>query len=225
MTTTNDSQLTKFLTYFNNTAITSSFTPAQKAAGVMNFFLSTNTSNSKPPPGLFPCLGITDHGPAFNGVVDVTTFFTQLFTTFPDMRWIAPPPTALNAVRLTATNEIGVQMTVTGTYQAQWFQPPGSGKKNHTSQPLSQLPSGVIGSPLGARKGDHSGTPAFAVFIFDGSASCLINQLQMYLDRYAMMQTIDIQWVPDSGSGVAAARSANIVGSAPGRKVTITIEN
>jgi hypothetical protein len=225
MATTNDSQLTAFLKYFNTTAITSNFTPAQKATGLMKFFVSANTQNPNPPPGVFPCLGITDHGPAFNGVTDVTTFFTQLFTSFPDMRWYWPPPSAPNAPRLTATNEIGVQMTVTGTYQAQWFQAPGQGQPNHFSQPLSQLPKNTVGSPLGARKGDNSGLPAFAVFTFDGSASCLIDQLQIYLDRYAMMQTIAIGWVPDPDSVSAAASVTNVVRAGRGRGITISIED
>jgi hypothetical protein len=215
MAISNDSQLTDFLTYFNSTPITSKVTPAQKAAGLMKFFVSTDTPNSSPPPSNFPCLGITDHGPGFFNVVQVTAFFTQLFMTFPDMQWLSPPP-GLKTPRLTATNEIGIQMTVTGTYSAQWF------KKGHYSLPLSQLPDGVVGSPLGARQGDHTGTPAFAVFTFDGSKSCLMYQLQIYLDRYAMMQSIDIDWVPDPDS---STKMVEAVKTRTGKRITITIED
>jgi hypothetical protein len=47
MATTNDSQLTDFLNYFNNTRITPNFTAAQKAAEVMKFF-SVDTPNPNP---------------------------------------------------------------------------------------------------------------------------------------------------------------------------------
>ena len=203
MATTNDSQLTDFLNYFNSTRITPNFTAAQKAAEVMKFF-SVDTPNP------FPCLGITDHGPPFIKVDEVTTFFTQLFKTFPDMQWLSPPPTTPNAPRLTAT------------YQDQWFQHQPPGIKSHHSHPLSQLPKGQVGRPLGAPKGDHNGTPAFAVFTFDGSKSCLIYQLQIYLDRYAMMQSIDIDWVPDPDK---LSKVVEAVKVGTGRRVTITIEN
>ena len=87
-------------------------------------------------------------------------------------------------------------MTVTGTYQDQWFQHQPPGIKVITRTLFLNF-KGQVGAPLGARKGDHNGTPAFAVFTFDGSKSCLIYQLQIYVDRYAMMQSIDIDWIPD----------------------------
>jgi hypothetical protein len=221
---TNDSQLTGFLNYIKNNPITNTFTAAQKAQGLMNYFTQADTVNPSPPPATFPCLGITDHGPGFSGVQEVTDFFTQLFASFPDMLWIWPPPplSAAQTPRLVATKEIGIQMTVTGTYQSQWFQPV-VGKKNHSSLPLSQLPKNTTGSPLGARKGDHNGTPAFAVFTFDGKSSCLINQLQIYLDRYAMMQTIEIGWLPDGLS--ASSPAITTVGAARARSITIRLED
>lgn len=70
MATSCDNQLADFLKYFNNTRITRNFKAADKAAGVMKFFVSMDTQNANPPPGVFPCLGITDHGPAFDGVAE-----------------------------------------------------------------------------------------------------------------------------------------------------------
>jgi hypothetical protein len=79
MATTNDSQLTDFLNYFNNTRITPNFTAAQKAAEVMKFF-SVDTPN--PNPSVFsPYLGITDHGPAFIKVDEVKSSLAPSFST------------------------------------------------------------------------------------------------------------------------------------------------
>jgi hypothetical protein len=92
-----------------------------------------------------------------------------------------------------ATNEIGIQMDVAGTYSAPWFQhpSPGSTTKSHFSMPLSQLPS-AQGNSLGKSDTDHSGLPAFAVFSFQ-SATCL-QQLQIHMDRYALMQSTGLGW-------------------------------
>jgi hypothetical protein len=72
-------------------------------------YLCPDAPNANPPPKLFPCLGITDDGPAFLGVEEVMDFFDQLFQTFPDMRSKDLSP------RLAAANEIDVQMDVIGT--------------------------------------------------------------------------------------------------------------
>ena len=203
--------LKAFLQYLNQ----------QDVTNLMKQFCKDDPNSNNPK---FPCLGITDHGPAFYGNDDVTGFFNQLFKTFPDMQWLAPPPSEPNAPQLTAANTIGIQMTVTGTYADQWFQTPTTrGKKDHTSLPLSQLPK-AAGSPLGARKYDHNGLPAFAVFSFD-KTTYLIRQIQIYLDRYAMMQSIDLTWTPEGDSVAPATSTSEVIRSGRGRNITITIED
>jgi hypothetical protein len=202
--------LSNFLKYLNQ----------QDTTNLMKQFCGDDPNSTNPK---FPCLGITDHGPAFYGNDDVKLFFNQLFKSFPDMQWVAPPPSQPNAPQLTAADTIGIQMTVTGKYADEWFQPPTlRGQKDHTSLPLSQLPK-TPGSPLGARKGDHNGTPAFAVFSFD-KKSYLIRQIQIYLDRYAMMQTIELGWTPDGDSLAAATSERHVIRGGRGRNITITIE-
>lgn len=167
-----------------------------------------------------PCVGITDHGPAFYLRAGVKTLFAQLFTTFGNMQW-----TQVN-VPLTAANEIGIQMTITGQYQAKWFQPAAG----HVSPPLSQLGPGPMGS-LGKNRTDSSGLPAFAVFTFNDSY--LIKQLQIYLDRYAMMQSImgaDLRkkWDPDAPAYdvmQSAEHHKLTIGGTHGRRITISIED
>jgi hypothetical protein len=197
--------LTQFLKYLNK----------QDVTNVMKQFIQADEPNSANPK--YPCLGITDHGPAFLGIKDVTDFFNQLLVvTFPDMKW-----TPLSgAPQLTAANTIGIQMTVTGQYQDEWFQSI-AGKKDHSSAPLSQLPAKTRGSSLGARKNDHNGLPAFGVFTFDKN-TFLIRQLQIYLDRYAIMETIEIGWVPQ-GSSNATLGLDTAGGARRGRSITITI--
>jgi hypothetical protein len=148
----NDNTLTAFLSTLNG----ANPQPGAKATQLMSYFCKD--SANPPPPKQFPSLGITDHGPAFFGQVELTNFFTQLFTTFPDMQWKDLSP------RLTAPNEIGIQMNVTGSYAAQWFQHK-QGTKSHFSLPLSQLPN-TPGNPLGRFALDTNGLPAFAVFFF-----------------------------------------------------------
>jgi hypothetical protein len=183
---TNEQNLASFQTAVNSHNVTA----------IMNLFCQDNPPGVKKPN--YPCLGITDHGPAFFGQSDINDFFNQLFKTFSSMAWTWPPPTAPTAPVLISTdgNTLGVQMTVTGTYQNPWFQPPST----HASPPLSQLGTGYTGS-LGKNRNDTAGLPACAVFTFDGSNK--IRQLQMYLDRYALMQSImgpDLSktWSPDA---------------------------
>ncbi|HEY3718535.1 MAG TPA: hypothetical protein VGL41_00160, partial [Roseiarcus sp.] len=122
---------------------------------------------------LIPCAGITDHGPTFKGRADVKSLFQRLFATFRPMAWVPVP----GAPQLTGASNIGIQMTVTGLFQGGWF-PIGSG---HESAPLTQL-AAATGKGLGRSRRDASGLPAFAVFTFN--AGTLIQQLQIYTDRY-----------------------------------------
>jgi len=194
---TNDDNVTSFIEFFN----------AHDEAGLMTLFCADDPLNPIPPalPD-FPCAGITDHGPAFYGRTAVQSLFHQMFTTFQNLDWVeyVVPSVGLNAPRLSwtgppnignTTGEIGVQLTFQGKYHADWFRPPS----NHVSKPLSQLHNYTHGRPLGRQRGDQSGLPAFAVFSFDSNHN--IRQLQMYLDRYAMMQSITLQpghWGPDN---------------------------
>ncbi len=175
----NPSTLSNFEKYVN----------AQDVANLMKQFCQDYPNAGNPQ---FPCLGITDHGPAFRGTSDVNSFFAQLFKSFPKMQWIWPPVSAPGAPQLASADgyTIGVQMDVTGQYQKAWF-PHGV---RHYSMPLSQLADDANGGALGRVAGDHNGLPAFAVFSFDNSS--LICQLQIYLDRYAMMQSIGLSWHP-----------------------------
>jgi|HubBroStandDraft_4_1064222.scaffolds.fasta_scaffold274850_1 hypothetical protein len=203
------------LAAFLNTLNDAGLQPGDKVRQLMGYFCP-DTPNANPPPKLFPCLGITDHGPAFLGVGEVADFFTQLFQTFPDMQWRDLSP------RLTATNEIGIQMDVVGTYSGQWFQHPSpeSKRQTHHSLPLSQLPHNVRGNSLGKSASHHNGLPAFAIFSFQ-ERTFKIQQLQIYLDRYAMMESIGLDWTP-KGRSAGATQS---VRTSSGRRVTITIED
>jgi len=121
----------------------------------------------------FPCLGITDHGPAFKKRRDIEGFFHQLLRTFPDMTWT---PVA-NAHPLTSKDEIGIQMDVKGKHSEGWY-PKGD---SHYSMPLSEL-----------RTGSNKTTevPAFGVFTFDQEGKFPIRQIQIYMDRYKMMHDV-----------------------------------
>ena len=83
------------------------------------------------------------------------------------------------------TNEVAVQFWLTGQYQNDWFQ---SGA--HKSDPLSNLHNYSHGQHLGRKRGDTTGKglPGVALFSFDSGAN--IRQLQIYIDRYALMQSI-----------------------------------
>jgi hypothetical protein len=76
-------------------------------------------------------------------------------------------------------------------YANDWFQPgDGSG---HDSPPLSNLHNYPNGQNMGRKRGDKSGNglPGVALFSFDSGG--LIRQLQIYIDRYALMQSITLK--------------------------------
>lgn len=216
---TNDDTLKKFLDYFN----------AHDYNNLMDQFCDDVPLGHKPY-FLFPIVGITDHGPAFYGRDDVGTLFDQLFKTFLDMTWTqyTPPKAAAPAPRLYTKDgvlpgEIGIQMDINGTFTKHWFAPTDT---THGSLPLSQLSDSDQAQPLGKNKNHHTGLPAFAVFTFNDKY--LIQQLQLYLDRYAMMQSIGLAWNPDGVAprvGLGVARDDRVISEAHGRRITITIED
>ena len=142
-----------------------------------------------------PCVGITDHGPSFILRADVITLFQQLFSTFQNLSWnpvqatwAAQPaanPTWTGALG-PVVSEIAIQFWLTGKYQADWFQSPNK----HASAPLSNLKNYKNGQNLGRKRGDTTGMglPGAAFFSFDSGPK--IRQLQIYIDRYALMQSI-----------------------------------
>jgi hypothetical protein len=226
MPTTNSEQLGLFLDALNNQTPPVP-TPDQRASTLIGFFSGDVPSGNPPPAPAFssPGAGITDHGPQFWGRVDVTSLFFALFTTFPDMQWtrFSPSGPGVPAPELAAGNEIGIQVTATGGFQKAWFQ------HSHASKPLSQLGDGQRGR-LGKARGDTSGLPAFIVCTFDGSAAGKIKQMAIYMDRYAMMQSITRNpgdWGPDKGAFVTLGteRHRVEVGGERGRRITITIED
>jgi hypothetical protein len=73
---------------------------------------------------------------------------------------------------------------------------------------------------LGKSASHHNGLPAFAIFSFQ-ERTFKIQQLQIYLDRYAMMESIGLDWTP-KGRSAGATQS---VRTSSGRRVTITIED
>jgi hypothetical protein len=186
----------------------------QKIDRLMGLFCEDRTEGRKE----FPCLGITDHGPAFKKRHDVAGFFDQLLRTFPNMTWT---PVA-DADPLTSTNEIGIQMDVKGKHSEGWF-----AKGNpHYSLPLSELDHG-----------SHKTTevPAFGVFSFDQNdhgGAFRIRQIQIYMDRYKMMHDV----APDHWTSIHLPRgqsSAESAQSLPqevrsecgrGRRITIVID-
>jgi hypothetical protein len=189
----NIDQLRTFLRIFNNKNLTADQTVTQ----LMPLFSPDITTGGKI---VSPGVGITDHGPGFFGKSDIGTFFHQLFTTFHNMQWTYPPAKAPGAPFLQSSdnNTIGFQMDVTGTFEVPWFDK----ASGFGSQPLSQLgQADVSHSPLGKRRGNNEGVPAFAVFTFDGTNQFLIKQIAIYMDRYAMMQSIiktSGVWNPDA---------------------------
>jgi hypothetical protein len=200
MSNPNDATLDTFFTIMGPPA--SGSHPASDVDSLMsNVFCPNGVYKGKK----IPSVGITEHGPAFKGADDVRTLFTQLFTTFPDMTWIQLDKT----LRMYSTdgNTIGVQMNVTGTHSAPWFQ------AAHASPPLSQLTSGTLNG-----FGDP-GLAGVAVFTFDDKKK--VRQLAIYIDRYGLMQRI----APDNWT-VAGQAAASSIGAASysGKRVTITIE-
>ena len=141
----------------------------QKIDRLMELFCDDRSDGKKE----FPCLGITDHGPAFKKRHDVMGFFDQLLKTFPDMTWT---PVA-HANPLTGADEIGIQMDVKGRHSAGWF----AKGDPHYSMPLSELDHG-------SNKTTH--VPAFGVFSFDKGGKHPIRQIQIYMDRYKMMHDV-----------------------------------
>lgn len=215
----NVDQLGLFLRIFNNTTLTAGNTVNQ----LMPLFCQDVPNSANPQ---FPGVGITDHGPGFFGRSAVSMFFQQLFTTFRNMQWTYPPTSLPHAPQLFSQdgNTIGFQMDVMGIFQAPWF----DSASGHASPPLSQL-----GQPtflaLGKRRGSSGGVPAFAVFTFDGSAQYLIKQIAIYMDRYAMMQSITHAggWKPDAAAFdvvQSAERQTITAGAAHQRRITITID-
>jgi hypothetical protein len=183
--------LRNFIKIFNDTSLTADQTIAQ-----LKPLFCLDIPDSVHPK--FPGMGITDHGPAFYGIAGVSALLKQLFITFKDLQWICPPPSMATAPFMTSSdlNTISFQMDVTGTFQAPWF----NTASGHSSPPLSQLGAGT-NLKLGRRRGDNSGLAANAVFTFDGTANFLIKQIAVYMDRYAMMQSITKNpgdWVPDA---------------------------
>ena len=156
------------------------------------------------PQNKIPCVGITDHGPQFTGVQQVSTLFSQLFTTFPDMALL--PLTG--APRLYSPEDyrprtIGLQTTLTGTHLDRWFT-----HGRHYSPPLSDIhPDGLHLMSI----------PACAVFSFDDDG--MLMHMAIYLDRYRMMR----QLTP-APAAASTASTATTVTSPHGRRITITID-
>ena len=172
--------LTSFITCFNN----------WDEDGVMGTFCQDDTTAN---PNA-PCVGITDHGPGFVSRADVRTLFHQLFSTFQNLQWNsvqatwAAQPAAMPSWTGNlgpVTSEVAVQFWLTGKYQNDWFQ---SGA--HASAPLSNLHNYTHGQHLGRKRGNSTamGLPGVAFFSFDSGPQ--IRQLQIYIDRYALMQSI-----------------------------------
>jgi hypothetical protein len=214
----NIDQLRTFLGIFNN----KNLTPAQTVTQLMPLFSPDITTAGKI---VSPGVGITDHGPGFFGKSDIGTFFLQLFTTFHDMQWTWPPAAIPAAPMLSdGANTFGFQMDVTGTFEKPWF----SHASGFASQPLSQLGTGTH-QHLGKKRGNAGGVPACAVFTFDGTAQFLIKQIAIYMDRYAMMQSITNAggWTPDAAAFdivQSIGHAGQVVVGEPGRRITITIE-
>jgi hypothetical protein len=139
-----------------------------------------------------PCVAITEHGsrqgPGFFGGPEVSTLFTKLFQSFPnvaltpvsDLR-LYSPYTSPKYSPIT----IGVQVDLTGSYQTGWFPKltPG-GKKSHYSLPLSGL------KPASAPPYKNVSIPAVAVFEFD--AHHKVTQLSLYMDRYHFVPQVSL---------------------------------
>ena len=191
----NVTTLANFITYFNN----------HDSAGVMTTFCDDDKSSTP----YAPCVGITDHGPGFQLHADVITLFQQMFSTFQNLRWNqvqatwAPAQPAANPSWTgnlgDVVSEIAVQFWFTGTYVSDWFQTPHA----HASPPLSNLYNYRDGQNLGRKRGDTSGMGLPGVALFSFNDQDKIRQLQLYLDRYALMQSITKKagaWDPPGGN-------------------------
>jgi hypothetical protein len=163
--------------------------------------------------GNHPYVGITQRGPQFTNRASIQKLFTQLLTTtFPDMAW-----TPANKLRMTDGTTIALEVDVTGTQQAAWFQ------DNFKSPPLSQIDELTIASQLSNNK---MVIPACMVFTFDRQHK--IQQLAIYMDRYKMMDDLaPREWtsilLPEKTHPIAAAPRVTEVKPTPGR-VTIIID-
>jgi hypothetical protein len=163
--------------------------------------------------GNYPFVGITQRGPQFTNRASIQKLFTQLLTTsFPDMAW-----TPATALRMTDGNTIAVEVDVTGTQEAEWFQ------DNFKSHPLSQIDEATIANLSSNNKMD---IPACMVFTFDGQFK--IQQLAIYMDRYKMMDDLSPkQWrrilLPEKKHPIVAARVTEY-GPAHGKRITIIID-
>jgi hypothetical protein len=119
---------------------------------------------------------------------------------------------------MTDGNTIAVEVDVTGTQEAEWFQ------DNFKSHPLSQIDEATIASLTSNNRMD---IPACMVFTFD--AQYKIQQLAIYMDRYKMMDDLSPKhWrrilLPEKKHPIAAAARVTEYGPAHGRRITITIE-
>jgi hypothetical protein len=132
--------------------------------------------------GDYPFVGITLRGPQFPHRENIKILFTQLLvTTFPDMAW-----TLANLLRMKDGNTIAVEVDVTATQRAAWFQ-----DDRFKSPPLSQIDPSTVSS-LGPNH-NKMDLPACMVFTFDGHYK--IQQLAIYIDRFRIMdQLAPRQW-------------------------------
>jgi hypothetical protein len=110
-------------------------------------------------------------GPQFLGTQKVTDLFTQLATSFPDLKYSPTPPHCYSDDQ----NTIIIQAVLhTGKHAAPWF----AGSHYAYSKPLSDI------EPAGK----SSQVPTCAVFIFDPKATGdnKIVRLGIYMDRWQM---------------------------------------
>jgi hypothetical protein len=125
--------------------------------------------------------------------------------------------TPANKLRMTDGNTIAVEVDVTGTQKAAWFQ------DSFKSPPLSQIDQATI---AGLSSNNKMDVPACMVFTFDKQHK--VEQLAIYMDRYKMMDHLaPKEWtsvsLPEKRSAVAGTASV-IATSAHGRPITITIK-
>jgi hypothetical protein len=168
--------------------------------------------------GSYPYVGITLRGPQFTNLANIRILFTQLLkTTFPDMAW-----TPANNLRMTDGNTIAVEVDVTGTQQAAWFQ------NKFKSLPLSQIDQDTVNRL--APNNHEMKLPACMVFTFDENHK--IQQLAIYIDRYRIMDELaPREWtsilLPEKTHPRAGAAGATESRSRPahGRRITIIIDD
>lgn len=170
--------------------------------------------------GNLPYVGITLRGPQFTNRISIEKLFIQLLNkTFPDMTW-----TPANKLRMTDGNTIAIEVDVTGTQKATWFQ------DNFKSLPLSQIDEVTISSLAANSKYNKMLIPACMVFTFDENYK--IQQLAIYMDRYKMMDDLaPEEWTnillpaKKHPGTIAAVKAAAATESkpAPGKRVEILI--